>query len=153
VAEILRTKKWRDGYHSIMDCWASLNRLGIWMNELLDAEESGKRFRLVVWDNTSFQIPWETLYCDIRDEWVGMEVEVSRWLSINDLGRVATFTASAATCRGGVVALETQDIFGPHGPLLDAPLARLGSTAKRSMWQLLAALNNAALPLGQNGGA
>lgn len=142
LAEILRTKEWESGYHCLIAWWSGLNRLATWTEDLLSARSGDERLRLIIWDNTSFQIPWETMYSDTCGRWVGGEVEVVRWTSINDIGRVASYTAEPAMCRGGVLALETEDIFGPAGPLLDAPLARYGATAKRNMWQLLTALNS-----------
>ncbi|GAA1406792.1 CHAT domain-containing protein [Catellatospora coxensis] len=143
MSEILRTKEWKRAYKELRAWWCDFMRLIGWMDGLLGDQDQHGPLRLVVWDNTGFQIPWEAVYLDPSDRWVGAEVEVIRWTSIKDIGRVASYTAVPATCTGGVLALESADIFDPDGrPLLDEPLARYGATAKRRMWQLLTALDS-----------
>ncbi|MEU5553629.1 CHAT domain-containing protein [Micromonospora sp. NPDC047793] len=144
VAQILKSRNWEDAYFDVLNWWVDKRRLNDWIGGLLEVatQESEEPIRLVIWDNTDYQIPWELFYSDSNAIWLGAVVQVVRWTSIHDAGRVARFTAEASACNGGILALETEDIYGPDGPVLDAPLARYGCTPVRTMKQLLTALDD-----------
>jgi hypothetical protein len=142
LAEIARRRNWKHGYHHVMDWWVNKMQLATWMADLLSARRAGAdATRLVVWDNTDFQIPWELHWTSMRRSWLGAEIEVVRWTSIYDGARVARYAARPQVCRGGVLAMESATIT-PAGPMLGPALRPYGVAAERRLPDLLQLLDD-----------
>jgi hypothetical protein len=107
------------------------------MRELTEAEW----VRLIVWDNTPHQIPWELYYLhepkdERRSVWLGSVVEIARWTSLLR-GPDAVYDAELCAANGRMLLLE----MGAAAEALSAHLDRamkqnLGHTA--FLTQLLA---------------
>jgi len=146
LSAIAERGRWKDDHDELRNWWRELARLRGWMHHLVGQPGA----RLIVWDNTGFQTPWELYYVDKRLDgggphgWLGSLVEVIRWTSLMETGRETRYTAVAARATGGVVVMETDEVRhagvahmadryrpptlkGPRGPLrsIDALLAAL----------------------------
>jgi hypothetical protein len=108
-------RRWQDDHDELKNWWRELSRLRRWMNRLAAA---ARDTRLVVWDNTNFQLPWELYYVD-GSGWLGAMVEVLRWTSLLEEGREARYTAVPAAPAGTMLVLETEDITGPGDGIAD----------------------------------
>jgi hypothetical protein len=142
LADVVRRGKWRKDFHTMMDWWGDKGQLAAWMQALISRVRAGAPLRLIVWDQTDYQIPWELYYSDpdgAPPAWLGATLEVSRWTSINVPGRIARYTARVETCRGPVLALETTDL-SHYGQVLGPALAPFGVAPLTSMPDLLAKL-------------
>ncbi|RBM16861.1 CHAT domain-containing protein [Streptomyces sp. PT12] len=109
-------RAWRAAYYDIMNWWLPETRLGEWLRELLAA--AGQP-RLVVWDNTPYDIPWELLYHQParstrrdgdaeREGWLGELIPVVRWVSVYDGARARSYSAERHASEGGVLMLEDE---------------------------------------------
>ncbi|RKN08584.1 CHAT domain-containing protein [Streptomyces radicis] len=116
---------WRAAYYDVMNWWLPETRLGEWLRELLAA--AGQP-RLVVWDNTPYDIPWELLYhqparptgrdgdaaedtqdtVPERQGWLGELIPVVRWVSVYDGARARAYSAERHVGEGGVLMLEDE---------------------------------------------
>jgi hypothetical protein len=79
-----------DIYRAVLDWSRRQTDLTGWINTL--RARSGDRLRLIIWDDTDFDIPWELLWLDADDErglrggHLGALVTVARWTNIRELG-------------------------------------------------------------------
>jgi len=88
--------------------------------------------RLVVWDDTDFEIPWELLWIPAVPEtaagegWLGSTVTMTRWTTIRSVYPVGNGLSASGQCVGGVLAyvgnaqmsgdLDVLKQFGPQVP-------------------------------------
>lgn len=121
-------KGWRATYRHVKGWWGTQPTLVHWIDQLRAAEQP----RLVVWDHTSHEIPWELLYRQPvgaapradggadTGGWIGAELPVIRWTTVYDGARAWQYGARPRQCRGGVLVYEdpefavTPDSFGRH---------------------------------------
>lgn len=128
LASIAERQQWRDDYYELMDWWADKAHLRRWIRQLLMAAHTTSA-RLVVWDNTNHQIPWELYYVGPSASgdpgWLGALIDIVRWTSIHDDRREARYTAVETVSSGTVLVMETDDIdpdlrvadlVAPYGP-------------------------------------
>ena len=76
---------WRDAFGKVRNWWKGLYPLTSWLGSLVDADDDP---RLIIWDETDYEIPWEPFYRDPRmpagggsgrKGWLGELVPVVRW--------------------------------------------------------------------------
>jgi CHAT domain len=111
LQQIAERRKWKQDHDELRNWWRELAGLRRWMQQLVRVPG----IRLIVWDNTGYQLPWELYYLDKTDPqrpygWLGATIEVVRWTSLLESGRQARYTAVPAQASGGVVLLETDNI-------------------------------------------
>jgi hypothetical protein len=83
----LRLKSWSDNKQTLQD----------WLTAL--RERYGTGLRLIIWDETGFEIPWELFALrGPRRRWLGAEVELIRWTAAN------TGASTGAVCHGPVLS-------------------------------------------------
>ncbi|WP_405542756.1 hypothetical protein OG478_13720 [Streptomyces phaeochromogenes] len=139
---------WEDTYYDAMNWWLQQDALVTWVRELLT---SSTQPRLVIWDNTAYDIPWELFYHQPQgrsdDEphgWLGALVPVIRWTSVHDGERVWRFSAEEQRSEGGLLMLEDEtlkadsDVYPRY--LIEPPL--------RTMHELMHRLNEPGAPFG-----
>jgi hypothetical protein len=87
-----------------------------WINDLR-ARFGDEDLRIVIWDDTGFEIPWELLWLDprptddLRPGWLGALVSVTRWTTIHRDGR-NPYTDEPEECVGHVVAYFDEAMRG-----------------------------------------
>ena len=111
LADISERRAWLADHDQVRGWWDEMARLRQWMQALRDAAS----VRLVVWDNTPYQIPWELYYlhepaAEPRSAWLGGTLEIMRWTSMLD-GPDAGYGAKAHASRGSMLLLE---MLEPH---------------------------------------
>jgi hypothetical protein len=81
-----------------------------WVDELR-AAVGDDNLRLVIWDDTGFEVPWELLWLPgsavnaLPGGWLGALVPVTRWTTLHKpFVDASPYTDSAYTCRGDFVA-------------------------------------------------
>ncbi|GAB3831883.1 hypothetical protein [Dactylosporangium cerinum] len=82
VASIAARRQWQTDFDQLRSWWKKMCRLAGWMRRLADTHPVP---RLLVWDNTTHQIPWELYYDhhpdeEARSRWLGAELEIMRCL-------------------------------------------------------------------------
>jgi hypothetical protein len=101
---------WQDKYHDVMSWWAAKHKLVTWMRDLLAGEHS----RLVVWDNTSHEIPWELFYHrppgGEPKGWLGELIPVVRWTAVHDGTQAWHYSAQKRESVGGLLMYEASDM-------------------------------------------
>ncbi|GAA2423731.1 CHAT domain-containing protein [Actinomadura vinacea] len=114
-----------------------------WLNRLRRVH--GDRLRLIIWDDTDFDIPWELLWLPgepgdgVRGGWLGAEVAVSRRTTLH--GPAAR---PAARCSGEVVGFVDESDLEIAG---DLPILRdLGMRTFPSFRDLVSYLEEAGAP-------
>src|SRR5215471_4092527 len=107
---------------ALMPEWSrSHDEITDWINDLRvrfgDAD-----LRIVIWDDTGFEIPWELLWLeprpddDLRPGWLGALVSVTRWTTIHRDGR-NPYTDDPEDCAGHVVAYFDEAMRGDFDAL------------------------------------
>jgi hypothetical protein len=99
---------WQNAYEEVMSWWASKHRLVTWIRRLLSTADNP---RLVVWDNTTHEIPWELFYHEPADDagpdgWLGELIPVVRWTAIHDGEKAWHYSTRKRECVGGVLMYE-----------------------------------------------
>jgi len=110
--ELAERVGWRSVYRRLKGWWKTETTLISWVDRLRTAEQP----RLVVWDHTSYEIPWELLHRQrigsgpaVRHDtggWVGAVLPVIRWTTVWDGIRAARYDPQPRDCRGGVLVYE-----------------------------------------------
>jgi CHAT domain len=90
--------EWSESHYEIVD-WIVKLRQRVGDDEL----------RLVIWDDTGLEIPWELLWIDPGDGppgWLGALVPVVRWTTIHwpRISQGSSFSDPPAECRGEIAA-------------------------------------------------
>lgn len=101
---------WRDAYYDMMSWWAPKRKLVQWIRVLLSTAEEP---RLIVWDNTDYEIPWELFYQKIQGaegRWLGELIPVIRWITVHDGGKPWHYDAQEHRCVGGLLMLEEPEM-------------------------------------------
>ncbi|MGW4803254.1 hypothetical protein [Kitasatospora sp. NPDC004272] len=112
-----REGPWEAAYYEVRNWWQYQSTLVRWIRDLFAAEP---RPRLVVWDNTAHNIPWELFYHQPSahagggpEGWLGELVPVVRWTSVQDGPRVAGYSAAQHVNTGGLLMLEEENLAMP----------------------------------------
>lgn len=113
LTQIADRGQWRRDFFEMAAWWVDLAHLRYWMSRLAATRDGNTR--LIVWDNTDHQIPWELVHlgdgtAEDFDGWLGASVEILRWTSIHHTGRSALYSAPLAVTKGEVAVLETPDV-------------------------------------------
>jgi hypothetical protein len=132
LRQIAERAEWEDDFYALRTWWGNLHQVGTWSAKLLgcgDSARPNQTTRLVLWDTTDHQIPWELCYVDNPTSggpsgWLGSLIEVIRWTTIHSPGRQKRYTGVQATTAGRVLLLETDDIVNDSGGSGVEPLAR-----------------------------
>jgi hypothetical protein len=107
----------------------------------------GRGLRIIVWDETNFQIPWELFFHDTADPadhgWLGADFEVIRWTAVFTESRPDWLTDTASPCDGPLLAFTDPDFPNP-GPLL----ARYPHESFGSLGDLLRGLDDTSRRVG-----
>ncbi|MFD7734929.1 CHAT domain-containing protein [Kitasatospora phosalacinea] len=107
---------WEGAYYEVRSWWHHQSTLVRWIRDLFSA---GPRPRLVIWDNTAHNIPWELFYHQPSAQsggpegWLGELVPVVRWTSVHDGDRVAGYSAAEHVNTGGLLMLEEESLARP----------------------------------------
>ncbi|MEU6556881.1 hypothetical protein ABZ915_42540 [Streptomyces sp. NPDC046915] len=122
LAELAREIGWRATYRRVKGWWKTEPTLIKWVDWLERAEDP----RLVVWDQTAFEIPWELLYrqriggAAVMDAaggtggWIGAGLPVIRWTTVWDGDRAERYDPPRKDCRGGVLVYEDKEFRSEH---------------------------------------
>ncbi|MER5466383.1 CHAT domain-containing protein [Streptomyces sp. NPDC002668] len=115
---------WEDAYYDAMNWWLPQDPLVGWIRDLL---ATTRHPRLIIWDNTAHDIPWELFYHQSQGDaenqaqgWLGELIPVIRWTSIHDGERTWRFSAEECASEGPLLMLEDmtlkeqEDIFKPY---------------------------------------
>jgi hypothetical protein len=97
-------------FYKQMNNWSdSKYELAKWITKLhQECERSNDSFRLIVWDDTDFCIPWELYRHKIPQkpaQWLGVIAEVIRWTTVHDPERHGQFSAGESYGADGPVLL------------------------------------------------
>jgi hypothetical protein len=103
--------------------WArNQHELGNWFNDI--RARHGAALRLLVWDDTGYELPWELFLLPadaargFREAWLGGQVVLSRWTTVHDSGH--DLPRETNDCRGRVLGYlhhEMADdgrVFSPY---------------------------------------
>lgn len=113
---------WAAKYYEIAEWWRTKHRLEQWIDRLR-AEQAEPQ--LVVWDQTTFEIPWELYYHDPDPEslcarlskpagWLGTLLPLIRWTTVHAGRRALSYSAVVGKLRGGVLVCEDERLeFDP----------------------------------------
>ncbi|MGW2305165.1 hypothetical protein [Streptomyces sp. NPDC001809] len=100
---------WQDAYYEMMNRWSAQDQLHRWLGELTGAEEP----RLIVWDNTAHEIPWELVHHDPprgQAGWLGALMPVIRWTSVHDGELVGRLPSRGNASDGGLLMVEDESL-------------------------------------------
>ncbi len=116
----LSAEKWKELFHKLKE-WCGYQRaLNSWLGDLLENE----RARLIVFDVTGYEIPWELFYrrpprgLAGRRGWIGAMIPVSRWTSLPYEEVEWNFGGLPQQAKGGLLMME--DAALRAGPETDA---------------------------------
>lgn len=105
-------RPWEAAYEEVADVWEGVGDLGTWVSRYR-AQATGMA-RLIIWDATGEDIPWEMYFGDLgpgaKCGWLGVTMPVSRWidgLPDPDMSRVRQHDAS-----GGVLLFDDWETHG-----------------------------------------
>ncbi|MEU8007911.1 CHAT domain-containing protein [Catellatospora sp. NPDC049111] len=91
----------------------------------------GRELRLIVWDETNFQIPWELFFHDTGDPadrgWLGADFEVIRWTAVFTEIRPDWLTSVSSACNGQLLAFTDPTFPNPAALLARYPHESFGS--------------------------
>ncbi|TCO59851.1 CHAT domain-containing protein [Actinocrispum wychmicini] len=137
---------WQDAYWECMNWADTKHKLVTWIRDLLAAPDAP---RLVVWDNTDYEIPWELYYHRPSGGaegagWLGELIPVIRWTAVHDGARAWQFSARKRECVGGLLMFEDPKMgVEPDG------FARYELEARaRTMRELMRRLDRPCQPFG-----
>ncbi|MGW7260260.1 hypothetical protein [Streptomyces sp. NPDC054834] len=122
LAELAVEIGWRDTYRRVKGWWKTEPTLIRWVDWLERAENP----KLVVWDQTAYEIPWELLYrqriggaavmsaADGTGGWIGARLPVIRWTTVWNGIRAERYDPPRKDCRGGVLVYEDEEFRAEH---------------------------------------
>ncbi|MGW7385344.1 hypothetical protein [Streptomyces sp. NPDC054794] len=130
LVERAERKGWRSTYRHVKGWWQTETVLAAWVDRL----KQGDAPRLIVWDQTPHEIPWELLHRRSAGlhrpprrngngdgngggdggagagagagGWLGATLPVIRWTTVWDGARAWRYDARPQHCRGGVLVYE-----------------------------------------------
>jgi hypothetical protein len=108
-----RVGHWREAYGKLRNWWTGfgLSSLSTWLGGLVDADGDP---RLIVWDETDYEIPWELFYRDPRAlgagqgraGWLGELIKVIRWTTTASAAPPWHYVAQDRQCDGEILIAE-----------------------------------------------
>ncbi|MFD4621437.1 CHAT domain-containing protein [Streptomyces sp. NPDC058475] len=111
--------------------WSRNQReLGSWFNDI--RARHGAALRLLVWDDTGYELPWELFLLPadaargFQEAWLGAQVVTARWTTVHDSGH--DLPRGTTDCRGRVLGYlhhEMADdgrVFHPYAHQLHAKM-------------------------------
>ncbi|MFI5689798.1 hypothetical protein [Streptomyces sp. NPDC051636] len=122
LAELATEIGWRDTYRRVKGWWKTEPTLIDWV-DWLERDENPK---LVVWDQTAYEIPWELIYrqriggaavvnaADGTGGWIGAKLPVIRWTTVWNGRRAERYDPPRKDCRGGVLVYEDKEFRAEH---------------------------------------
>ncbi|MFD5081688.1 CHAT domain-containing protein [Kitasatospora sp. NPDC058406] len=112
-----REGPWSAAYYQVRNWWQYQSTLVRWIRELF---ATAPQPRLVIWDNTAHNIPWELFYHQPSatsgsgpEGWLGELVPVVRWTSVHDGPRIAGYSAAQHVSKGSLLMLEEESLAVP----------------------------------------
>jgi len=138
LAGIAASGNWQQGLNALRSWSVTKVALRQWLTAL--RRQHGRELRLIVWDETDFQIPWELFFhetADLDDHgWLGADVELIRWTTVYTETPIDWSTGGAAVCEGSVLSYVDQDF-----PSLDSRFRERSHDKADSMPDLLSKLD------------
>jgi hypothetical protein len=111
-----------------------------WLTELRHDHEHPLR-RLIIWDETDFQIPWELFFHETDNPedcgWLGAHIEVIRWTTVHNETPADWSTGGPSTCHGPILGF-----IDPSFPSPGMLLSRYGYEPASTMQHLLVKLDD-----------
>jgi hypothetical protein len=133
----------RGSLRSTIDALRSWSTTKITLRQWLTAlrQRHGSKLRIIVWDETNFQIPWELFFHESDNPadrgWLGADFEVIRWTAVFTETQPDWLTDTTSTCGGPLLAFTDPDF-----PNLDPLLARYPHESFDSLDDLLHGLDD-----------
>jgi hypothetical protein len=125
----------------------SANKLALheWLTALRGKYK--RQLRLIIWDETDFQIPWELFFHETDNPkdlgWLGADFEVIRWTTVYSEKPVDWSAGDPSACHGLLLSFTDPDFPSPE-PLL----SRYRYEAASSMQDLLSRLDDTSREVG-----
>lgn len=101
-------EKWEELFHTLKD-WCGYQRaLNGWLDDLLKNADA----KLIVFDVTGYEFPWELFHHRPTDErpgpsgWIGTMIPVTRWVSLPYRREEWEFAGIAWQAKGGLLMME-----------------------------------------------
>jgi hypothetical protein len=139
LASAVTKQKWRESLLELRSWSVNKVTLRQWLTAL--RRKHGRRLRLIIWDETDFQIPWELFFHETGDPdsrgWLGATVEVIRWTTVYSENRHDWSTGGPGTCQGPILGF-----IQPGFPAPVRLLSRYVHEAAGSMQDLLGKLDD-----------
>jgi len=117
-------RHWRQAYGKLRNWWTGVYPLSRWLGSLVDADDHP---RLIVWDETDYEIPWELFYRDSRPPnqgrsgWLGELIQVIRWTTTAS-APPWRYTAQDRQCDGELLIAEHLEAGQQSDPFADYPV-------------------------------
>jgi hypothetical protein len=144
LANVMTPEAQRAAIGALRSWSANKMTLHRWLKAL--RERHGSELRLIIWDETNFQIPWELFFHESPDPssrgWLGADVEVIRWTTVLTENS-DWLTNTAAECSGTLLAFTDPNF--PNSRLL---LERYPHESFDSLDELLHSLDDTARGVG-----
>ncbi|WP_067461165.1 hypothetical protein [Actinomadura macra] len=108
----LADEEWGETYRWMMNWWGRQFTLNSWIRELLESPGA----QLVVFDVTSYEIPWELCYHAPPpgrpgdSGWLGQLIPVTRWTSLLFGEAEWQYGAVPQAASGGILMMESEDL-------------------------------------------
>ncbi|BCY08789.1 CHAT domain-containing protein [Actinoplanes sp. L3-i22] len=138
LAGIAAAGTWRQGLDALHSWSVTKVALRQWLTAL--RRQHGRGLRLIVWDETDFQIPWELFFHETDDPgdhgWLGADVEVIRWTTVFTETPIDWSSGGATVCEGPVLSYVEKSF-----PALDTRFGALVHDKAASMADLLSKLD------------
>ncbi|MEV0897238.1 CHAT domain-containing protein [Actinoplanes sp. NPDC049802] len=138
LAGIATAGTWQQGLNALRSWSDTKITLRQWLTAL--RRQHGRNLRLVVWDETDFQIPWELFFHETDDPddhgWLGADVELIRWTNVYSETPIDWSTGGASICKGPVLSYIDKDFKN-----LDDRFKALPHDKADTMSELLSKLN------------
>jgi hypothetical protein len=139
LADAVAKGTWSQSFRKLRSWSVTKITLRQWLSAL--RREHPHALRLIIWDETDFQIPWELFFheTDNPDDlgWLGADFEVIRYTTVYSETPVDWSTGGPGTCHGPILGFIDPD-FPPPGKLL----SRYRYEPASSMQNLLAKLDD-----------
>jgi hypothetical protein len=138
LAGIAAAGTWQQGLNALHSWSVTKITLRHWLTTL--RRQHGRGLRLIVWDETDFQIPWELFFHETDDPddhgWLGADVELIRWTTVYTETPIDWSTGGATICEGPVLSYVEKTF-----PPLDTRFRALSYDKAGSMSDLLSKLD------------
>ena len=145
LADAVTKGAWSQSFRKLRSWSVTKVTLRQWLTAL--RREHRRGLRLIIWDETDFQIPWELFFHETEDPddlgWLGADIEVIRWTTVYTETPIDWSTGGPSTCHGPILGFIDPDFPWP-GKLL----SRYRYEPTNSMQNLLARLEDTSREVG-----